>query len=275
MGASIARIAKTRGLARQIIGVDSDVHTRDLVRERGWVDLVWGAPNVQCGKADMIIVATPVSSVPSTLTLLSPWHEPGTVITEIAGVKSQIQSELTALPERMQAWIGGSHPLCGPERSGPLASRSDLFAGSPCLIVPYRRTARAVLPLLKNFWRQLGCHTFVHVTPSRHDQWMAHISHLPHVIAWALTQTTESASSKNTALKKMTGPSFRDATRVAASSPKLWAEIFRTNRRELRTAIEALRRELAQVSKRLNQSTPRDLIKWIEQASRCHGRFGS
>jgi prephenate dehydrogenase len=180
--------------------------------------------------ADLIVVCTPVSKIPGTVVSALKISGTDAVITDAGSTKSCIVKAVEKAIKGRLRYVG-SHPMAGSEKKGvPFASK-DLFKGAVCVLTPTSRTERAAYSVIKAMWQALGARC-VDLDPVEHDRVMSEISHMPHIIAASVAGTPERKSLRFAA----TG--FCDTTRIAASDPELWADIFSDNRKELLLAIK-------------------------------------
>ncbi|MBI3321110.1 MAG: prephenate dehydrogenase/arogenate dehydrogenase family protein [Candidatus Omnitrophica bacterium] len=256
MGGSLGLAVKRRRVAREVIGLSRNASTLRLAKMRRAID--WGTMDARraVSGSELVIIATPVSTITAQAKRLAPFMSRGSVLSDVGSTKAHIVRQLErALPSRI-AFVG-AHPIAGSEQQGVGAADARLFDGSLCIVTPTARTDQRGVRRVVAFWSAL-VDGVITMPPARHDRVLAQMSHLPHLLAYCLSLAAE-----ETALL-CTPRSFLDATRVAKSDPDVWDDIFLTNRapilaamgrferhwRALRTLIErpkrsALRRLLA------------------------------
>ena len=174
--------------------------------------------------AQMVILCTPPASLPDLARGIAPHLEPGAAVCDVASVKAGVAEELTDIfGQPGGSRYAGAHPMAGAERSGLAAARADLFEGCVCLLTPLEgHTASAALAAVADLWERLGAR--IHrMTPQAHDEAVAAVSHLPHLLAAALAGLPDDTA------RACAGPGWRDMTRLAAGSPELWTEILSRN----------------------------------------------
>lgn len=189
------------------------------------------------------------------------------VVTDVGSVKQALNSELhsSGLPQAdLQRFIGG-HPLAGAEASGVEHARADLFAGATWYLTPSETSSGVLYERLYRTIAKLGAHPTA-IDAATHDRMMATVSHLPHVLANVLVSQAARALADESQTLPATGPSFRDAARVAGANPPLWHEIFMGNRQALIAEIENYTDALRDVRKALDETDGESLDGWIEQA---------
>lgn len=183
------------------------------------------------GRADFVILCTPLSQMRGLALQMRPFLKPGVVVTDVGSVKAGVAQELEPLLREVKAWFVGSHPMAGSEKTGLAAARADLFNNAICLVTPTRQSPAPAVGAVQDFWKALGGWP-VRMTPELHDDLVSRSSHLPHVVAAELANYVLSpAHPKEQALVCASG--FRDTTRIAASSPEMWRDVALANRKNL------------------------------------------
>ena len=238
LGGSVARAARARGLAREIVGVGRTPGTLARARAAGVVDRTTSDLASGVRDAELVVLCAPVGILPGMVRAAWPHLAPGAVLTDVGSVKAPVVAAAEACPPGPGAFVGG-HPMAGSERSGFEASRADLFEGRLALLTPTARTPAAALARVGAFWEALGGQVRL-LAPEVHDRGVAAISHLPHLAAYALV-----AAADEEALP-LAAAGFQDTTRVAASPEALWTDIFRENREALLAVLGGYRALLAE-----------------------------
>ena len=222
---------RRKQLAHEVVGVSRRAATIGQAKRRGAIDR--GTTSLEDGvrEADVVVLATPVDLIVPLAKRAARAMRHGAIATDVGSTKGAIVRTLEGRLPNGVAFVG-AHPLAGSEQRGLAAARSDLFHNSRCILTATRRTPRGALQIIRQLWRPLVRQVLV-VEPSRHDRLLAAVSHVPHLLAFALVGATESDG------LRIAPPSFLDATRVAKSDPDLWDGIFLSNRRAM---LEAMRR---------------------------------
>jgi prephenate dehydrogenase len=238
MGGSVARAARAREAAREIVAVsrrpDVLVQARaDGVVDRGTGDLADGV-----GEADLVVLCTPVGTLPGLVRAVWPLLPRGALLTDVGSVKRGVVEAAEACPPRPGVAFAGGHPMAGSEKSGYAAATPDLFAGRLTLLTRTVRTSATSLDRLVRFWEALGSQVRI-LSVEAHDRGVALVSHLPHLAAYALVTAADGEA------LGLAARGFADTTRIAASAETLWTDIFRENRRELLEAVDRYRAILA------------------------------
>ncbi len=236
---------------------DDDAVARAL--ERGAVDRACGSVAEAMEGAQACFVCAPVAALPA-LAEEALAHGGDCVVTDVGSVKRAVL-ERVAQDER---FIGG-HPLAGAEASGVEHARADLFEDATWYLTPTERSSGLLYERLYRLVSDIGARPAA-ITAELHDRLMATVSHLPHVLANVLVgQAARELAGESHALPA-TGPSFRDATRVAGANPPLWRDIFLSNREALERELDAYLEALAGVREDLRSGDPGRVERWIEQA---------
>jgi len=231
IGGSIGLAAKKHGAAKKVVGIFRRRSTLNKALKRKAVD--YATLNLRDGVrgADLIILATPVVSIPRIAEELIRCADRGAIITDAGSTKEWLVSKIDNLAlRRRDIFFVGSHPMAGSEMTGVEFSRPDLFDRASCIVTRSARTNAEALAKVKAFWRSLGARV-AEMSPREHDKAVSFISHLPHIVAFGLAGCVPKESLQYAA------EGFKDTTRIASSDPELWADIFLTNRKEVLEAL--------------------------------------
>ncbi len=264
IGGSLALAARRLGLCARLTVWSRDAAERQLAGQMTLADLVTDDLSAAVDSADLVLLCTPPAAMPGLAAALAPHLAPAAVVSEVASVKAGVAAELSAL---LGARYAGSHPMAGAERHGLDAAREDLFAGSVCLLTSDARTAPDTLAMLTAFWRDLGARV-QHLSPVAHDEVVALVSHLPHVLAAALMEFVGAEPGEPTACA---GPGWRDMTRLAGGSPELWTEILSRNRGPVTYALRGMMDKLHGVLEVLETGRDADLEAFLQGARTRRG----
>jgi len=186
-------------------------------------------------------------------------------------VKTSVVRELESLVAKSCAHFVGSHPMAGAEKTGVRAARVDLFERAACVVTPTRRTNKAALRKVENFWKAVGCRVLT-LTPEIHDRLVSKSSHLPHVAAAILTNLVlhPSGSKQQTAL---CATGFRDTTRIASGSPEMWRDITIANRKNLGSALGTFIKDLQRFQRVLHKGDAKGIQKFFESAKQRRDKW--
>jgi cyclohexadieny/prephenate dehydrogenase len=239
LGASVARAAHARGMARRIVIWARRPETRLDIAAQAWCSAAPDSPEEAVKGADMVVIATPVDRIVPLLRQIASSLKAGAVVCDVGSVKGDI-SRLGHDALGGKAHFVGAHPMAGSEKTGWEHAKPDLFEGRTCFVTPVATTAPEALEKAVRFWKDLGSEV-VTVEPDKHDEIVAHISHLPQVLASSLCTFL---STRDPAWRNFAGGGLRDTTRIAASDPKLWRTILEENRDEVLRALRAFQDDL-------------------------------
>jgi len=229
LGSSIGHAAKRAGLASHIAGYARSEATRARALEIGFVDSVADSASEAAQGADLVILCTPVGSLGPVVQEIEAVLKPGAILTDVGSVKTAVVRDVGPYVPEGVHFIPG-HPIAGTEQSGPDAGFAELFDGRWCILTPDPGGNRDALAKLTAFWE--GCGSRVDVmTPQHHDLVLAITSHVPHLIAYNIVGTaTDLESVTQSEVTKYSASGFRDFTRIAASDPTMWRDVFLNNR---------------------------------------------
>jgi prephenate dehydrogenase len=267
IGGSIGLAVKRRKLAREVMGVFRRPSTlRRALRckaiDRGTLDIADGVKD-----ADLIIVASPVLTIPAIARKAMRHAKKGALITDVGSSKGWIVREIERFSVRpTDARFVGSHPMAGSEHAGVEFARSNLMEGAPCIVTKTARTDGGALKKTAAFWRSLGARVDV-MKPEEHDRAVALVSHLPHIVAFGLAGAVPERHLKYGA------EGFRDTTRVASSDPKLWADIFISNRREILRSGKAFEKYYRLILGEIAAGRYKTVVELLAKAKARRDRF--
>jgi prephenate dehydrogenase len=239
IGASIGLALRERSLARHVIGVGRRASSLRKAKQRGAVTST--TTNLARGVADaeLVVICTPLELIVEHAAEVAANCGPGTLITDAGSTKSEIVRALQSrLRGNAKAEFIGSHPMAGSEKTGPTHARFDLFDGRVAVVTPTRSTKPATLKTLAGFWTSLGAHV-IQMSPKGHDRSVAMISHLPHLVASALAETTPTED------LPLAATGWLDTTRIASGDPELWRQILTDNRADVLKSLGKFEKVLA------------------------------
>ncbi len=236
IGGSLALALRQRGLVGEIVGLGRSRRNMRVALERGIIDRVERDPARAAEGVDLVVVAVPVGAIAAVVAGLAPHLPERAVITDAGSVKGPVVGAVERTLGASASRFCGAHPIAGTENSGAAAATATLLEAERCVLTPTPRTSRTTVRRTRALWAGAGMR--VETLPAaEHDPIFALVSHLPHIAAFALVQTVADAGSASRALTYAAG-GFRDGTRVAGSSPEMWADIFLANRRAVTKAID-------------------------------------
>jgi len=243
LGGSVAMAARSRAVAARIHVWSRRAETRASLRAVDWCDLVHETPEAAAAGSELVVVCAPVDQIAPLVERIGPRLAPGAIVTDVGSVKSEICRAATATLAGRDCTFVGSHPMAGSERTGHANAEADLFRGRTCFVTPLPDTSVAAIDRVVAFWRALDADV-VTESPERHDEIVAHISHLPHVLASALCSFLAQGDPR---WRELAGPGLRDTTRIAGSDAELWRSIFEQNQPEVVRAVSRFQDELQEL----------------------------
>jgi len=260
LGTSIGIAARERGLVRRIVSWSRRAETRANCLSQSWCDAVCESPGEACRQSQLVILCTPVQTIVPLLAGIAPELTAGVLVTDVGSTKSEICRQAQGV-DLAGAHFIGSHPMAGSEQTGMAHARGDLFAAAACLVTPLADASAETVQAVSAFWAALGMRVS-HTSPERHDEIVAHISHLPHVLSSALCSFL---ARKDHAWQALAASGLRDTTRIAAGDPGLWLEILQSNRAEVLRAISGLEDELHRIQSALANDDCARLAQYLER----------
>ena len=233
IGSSVARIAKERGdLAGEVVVTARTAKTLERVRELGFADRVEADAGRAVVGADCVMLCAPVGAFAAIAAAIAPHLEPGAVLTDVGSTKQSVIRDIAPLVPEGVHFVPG-HPVAGTEYSGPDSGFTTLFEGRWALVTPLPGADEAAVTKVEEFWRRCGS-MVQRMEPAHHDRVLAIVSHLPHLIAFTICGTADDlADETRQEVLQFAASGFRDFTRIAASDPVMWRDIFLNNREAL------------------------------------------
>jgi len=233
IGSSIARIAQERGdLAAEVVVTARSAKTLDRVRQLGLADRIEADASRAVTGADCVMLCTPVGAFAEIAAAIMPHLESGAVLTDVGSTKQSVIRDVGPLVPRGVHFVP-AHPVAGTERSGPDAGSTGLFKGRWALLTPAPDTNERAVAKVEEFWRRCGA-MVQQMDAAHHDRVVAMVSHLPHLIAFTICRTANDLAAESCQeVLRFAASGFRDFTRIAASDPVMWRDIFLNNREAL------------------------------------------
>jgi cyclohexadieny/prephenate dehydrogenase len=229
IGSSLAHAMRRGGLAAHIAGYAKRPETLEKARTLGFADSLHDTLQPAVRDADFVVLATPVGAFGALAREFSPWLKPGAILSDVGSVKMAVIRDVgPSVPEKVH--FIPAHPIAGTEQSGPEAGFAELFDGRWCILTPMPGTDPESLSTLKSFWQRCGSQVEI-MDPKHHDLVLAITSHVPHLIAYNIVGTANDLETVTEGeVIKYSAGGFRDFTRIAASDPVMWRDVFLNNR---------------------------------------------
>ena len=244
IGSSVARGAKARGLSRRVVGYDSSTQVHNRAKELGFCDSVANTPADAVKDAELVLIAVPVGATADAVKSVAPHLREGAIVTEVGSVKAAVISQVLAVLPSQAVFVPG-HPIAGTEHSGPDAGFAELFEGRWCILTPCERSSEAAVEKVAKLWGALGSAVET-MTPEHHDIVLAITSHIPHLIAFNIVGTAADVEEvTQSEVIKFSAGGFRDFTRIAASDPVMWRDVFLNNKEAVLEMLARFSEDLA------------------------------
>lgn len=271
MGGSFALALKRAGLVKRVVGYSKSPSTTERARQMGVIDIEAPSALLAVSGADIVLVAVPVSATEATFKAIKHLVTPNMLIMDVGSTKRDvIDAGRRGLREHIGSFVP-AHPIAGKELSGVEHADADLYAGKQIILTPIERTLTSQLQKAVDVWTALGCRV-LKMSPEQHDAAFAAVSHLPHLIAFALMNAI-SGQPQGKDYLSLAGPGFRDFTRIAAGDPKIWRDIMVSNREELLEQSKIFQRTLQAMELMISSGNGDALEDLISQASNTRANW--
>jgi cyclohexadieny/prephenate dehydrogenase len=252
IGGSIARAARAQGLAGEIVTTARSAQTRARVKELGVVDRVVDTNAEAVQDADLVILCIPVGACGPVAAEIAPHLKPGAIVSDVGSVKGAVVRDMAPhLPVGVH--FIPAHPVAGTEHSGPDSGFAELFINRWCILTPPEGTDPNAVEKLRAFWAGLGARVDT-MTPDHHDLVLAITSHLPHLIAYTIVGTADELEGvTQSEVLKFSAGGFRDFTRIAASDPTMWRDVFLTNKDAVLEMLGTFNEDLSKLTRAIRR----------------------
>lgn len=271
IGSSVGLACRARGLATEIRGADIEQDHRAHAVALGIVDLACADVADAVEGADMVLVAVPVGAIAPMLERIVPYLAPGAVVTDVGSVKGVVAAAMDRLLPAGNGIPG--HPIAGRETSGPHAASAELFVGARCVLTPGRSADPAAVARVRALWGAVGSEV-LQMRPECHDEIFAAISHLPHIVAYALMGAILDLEGGEN-LQALGGGGLRDFTRVAMSHPVMWRDICLANREPILKMIARFQSALGDLAAMISAEDGEGLHQRFARARACREGLGN
>jgi len=267
IGGSLGMILRRKGLASKVVGIGRRVENLKTAVELGAIDSYVVDAKDRVRDADLVVLATPVDTYDRHLTEWAFCLKQGAIVTDVGSVKGLLVEQAErAMPAGVH--FVGAHPIAGKEKTGVIAGSDQLFKGARCIITPTTATNPQALEQVRAMWQETGS-VVLTMDVHLHDKILGAVSHLPHVAAFALMNALAEIRDQQIPsldLESLSGGGLRDTTRIAASSPEMWRDIFLWNRDNVVMFIEAYERSLNQLKQLIRIGDAAGIEKELERA---------
>ena len=265
IGSSIFKGLKKVGSIKKIITYDNDKSVNEIIKKDKLSDEIFKSAGDAVKNSDLIIIATPISSFENVLNSIKDNLKTGSILTDTCSVKTGVSKIFKKMNLKNSVCIPG-HPVAGIENSGPKAGFADLFKNKWTILTPSKSTDENTIQKVSNFWESLGSKIKI-MSDEDHDKILTFTSHLPHVVAYNIVKTSMSHDEevKDDIIKYSAG-GLRDFTRIAASDPIMWRDIFIDNSALIIQAIDKFIKNLDEFKKAISEKDSKKLIEIFEKS---------
>lgn len=271
IGGSLALAIKAARPETRILGIDTRQADVDLALRLGAIDVASESPATLAEQADVVVLATPVGAIRSVLQQLAPALRADQIITDVGSVKGVVAEAFIGVFGRIPPYLVMGHPIAGSEKSGMAAADGSLYRDHKVILSPYPETDPAALAFVRALWQDLGAEV-LEMDPARHDRVLASTSHLPHLLAFSLVDTLAGKDDSREIFRYAAG-GFRDFTRIAASDPIMWRDIFLNNRASVLQAIDQFTEGLQALRQAIDEADEHHLMGVFTRAKAAREHF--
>ncbi len=268
MGGSFALAVRQAGLVGRVVGYSPTAGSRDAALALGAIDAAFDTPAAAAQGSDLVLLALPVARTEATLRAITGALPPEAVVMDVGSTKTDVvDAAARALATAQLPFFVPAHPIAGKAQAGMAHAEASLYTGCLVVLTPGPHTNVHAVAKARDLWQALQCRVR-EMTPQAHDAGFAAVSHLPHLLAFALmnaiTEQPEAAE-----LLALAGPGFRDFSRIAAGEPTLWRDVLLANRAQVQRQSALFRAQLDTLERCLEQGDSAQLSALIAQASRA------
>ena len=253
IGSSIARAARAQGVVRSMVATARSGATRARIAELGLADQVVDTNAAAVAGADLVILCVPVGQCGQVAAEIGPHLAPGATLTDVGSVKGVVVKDVSPHVPPGVHFIP-AHPVAGTEHSGPDAGFAELFINRWCILTPPEGADPPAVKKLAAFWTVLGAHVET-MSPEHHDRVLAITSHVPHLIAYTIVGTADELGQvTRSEVLKFSAGGFRDFTRIAASDPTMWRDVFLANKDAVLEMLGTFNEDLSKLTRAIRRN---------------------
>jgi prephenate dehydrogenase len=268
---SLALDVRRHRLVKEIIGYGRSEANLRTAQKMGLIDSYFMRDDQFPAGVDFVMIGTPVQTIVPLAKAFLPRLEPGCMISDVGSVKGEVVRGMERILPKHVAFVAG-HPIAGSEQWGARAARANLFVNHHCVLTPTKKTDRKALSKIAALWRKVGAQVEM-MSPQVHDRLLGVISHLPHVLVYALVNALERAPLPGVDLKKYCAGGFKDFTRIASSRPELWRDICLMNRQALGRSLADYIQYLTRLNRWISEGKGAPLEKEFARAYQIRQRI--
>lgn len=271
IGGSFALALRRAGVAREVVGFGRSRATLEAAIQLGIIDRIGEHETAEVADADVVLLATPVAQMAAIFARLAPYLGPNTLLTDGGSTKGDVVAAAYAnLGDKVRQFVP-AHPIAGAEKSGASAAQAELYQGKKVVLTPLPENTDAAVASVRLCWELCGA-SVCELTPQQHDEVFASVSHLPHLLAFALVHDIAQRDNRDLLLS-FAASGFRDFTRIAASSPEMWRDICLANRAALLHELNQYSEELIGIRHALENGDAAELEKIFRLSSEVRGKW--
>ena len=265
IGSSIFKALKKKGLVKKLITFDNDESVTKIIKKEKLTDKIVSSLEEAVHDSQLVLISTPLSSFESIVGSLKKYLKPGTILTDTNSVKKGPNEIIKKINLKNISWIPG-HPISGTEKSGPTSGTAELFENRWTILSPSSEADQSDIKKVSDLWESIGSKVKI-MSATDHDKILSLTSHLPHVIAYNIVKTTTDNNEKlKTDVIRYSAGGLRDFTRIAASNPTMWKDIFIDNSDLIIDAINNFSRNLEEFKKIIAEKDGKKLLSIFEKA---------
>ena len=265
IGSSVFKALKKNGSVKKVITFDNNKSVSEIIKKENLSDKIVSSPEEAVGNADLVLISTPLSSFESALNSVKKYLKSGSILTDTNSVKKGADAIVKKMNLKNISWIP-SHPVAGTEKSGPKAGLSDLFRDRWTILTPDSKAKDSDVKKVSVFWESIGSKVKI-MSAGDHDKILSLTSHLPHVIAYNIVKTAmgDDEKMKQDVIRYSAG-GLRDFTRIAASNPIMWKDIFIDNSDLIINGINQFSKSLDEFKKAITEKDSKKLLEIFEKS---------
>tara|TARA_B100001750_G_scaffold177967_1_gene146238 strand:- start:24 stop:923 length:900 start_codon:yes stop_codon:yes gene_type:complete len=265
IGSSVFRALKKNGSVKKVITFDSDKSVSEIIKKENLSDRIVSSPEEAVSNADLVLISTPLSSFELAVDSIKKYLKSESILTDTSSVKKGADTVVKKMNFKNISWIP-SHPVAGTEKSGPRAGSPDLFKGRWTILTPDSKIKDSDVKKVSLFWESMGSKVKI-MSAKDHDKILSLTSHLPHVIAYNIVKTAmgDDEKTKKDIIRYSAG-GLRDFTRIAASNPIMWKDIFIDNSDLIIDGINKFSKSLDEFKKAITEKDSKKLLEIFEKS---------
>ena len=265
IGSSVLRSLKKNGSIKKLVSYDKDKSVIEIIKKINISDEIASDLSESVKNSDLVLISTPISSFEEIISSIKNNLKPGSILTDTCSVKKGVNETVKKMNLKNSTWIP-AHPVAGTENSGPNAGVADLFKDRWTILTPSKNVQERDIKKVSAFWELMGSKVKI-MSVEDHDKILSLTSHLPHVIAYNIVKTTmgNNEKIKNDIIRYSAG-GLRDFTRIAASEPKMWRDIFIDNSNLIIEAIDKFGKSLDEFKKAIAEKDSKKLLEIFEKS---------